>query len=332
VVPPEQHLRRVGGRLQPLASLAPEPFGDNYVGVDLSQVSKLPVTLLAGELPEHRSLTEVAVTQGYLERLGLRKNDAAAVVGTEVEMGSPRVFDGGQTVRGRWTRARIVGVVAQEAATGEVFGSIEHARLARAWTAGGEQTGPVRVDVPSSPYSGLFVVATRIERVSALRARITGIGYATSAPESLIAEVQRYRHVVELALGGIGSIALVVASLGIANSLFAAVRERRREIGVLKAIGARDRDVLRLFLVEAATLGLVGGTLGAVCGWALARAVGSVVNRYLTEEGLAGVTIGLPVPVLMACVAGAVVLALLAGAAPASRAARLPAREAVGEL
>ena len=100
---------------------------------------------------------------------------------------------------------------------------------------------------------------------------------------------------------------------------------------MLKAIGARDRDVVHVFLVEATALGLVGGVIGAASGWAVARAVGAVVNRYLTTEGLAGVTVGLPASVVVACVVGAVVLALLAGAVPAARAARLPAREALGD-
>ena len=79
------------------------------------------------------------------------------------------------------------------------------------------------------------MVANGLGSVSAVRARITAVGYSTSAPENLIASVQRYLHVVEIVLSGIGAIALVIASLGISNALLAAVRERRREIGVLKA-------------------------------------------------------------------------------------------------
>jgi putative ABC transport system permease protein len=307
-----------------------EPFGETYVGVDLARVGRLPVSLLAGDVPAPGSRTEVAVTEGYLERVGVAKEHAADVVGDELELGAPRVF-ANDVPRGRWTRSTIVGVVAQEIGAGQVLGSLEEARLARDWTAASAAGGAQRFGLPSSPYSGLFVVAKGLDRVADVRAQITDIGFATSAPESLITEFQRYRHVVEIVLGGIGLIALVIAALGICNALLAAVRERTREIGVLKAIGARDRDVLRVFLVEATALGLAGGVTGAVSGWAVARAVGSVVNRYLTAEGLAGVEVGLPVSVLVACVAGAVVLALLAGAVPALRAARLPAREAVSD-
>jgi putative ABC transport system permease protein len=306
------------------------PFAETYVGIDLARVNRLPVSLLAGALPAPGSRTEVAVTQGYLERLGVGKKRAADVVGDELELGAPRAFANDRT-RGRWTRSTIVGVVAQEVDAGQVLGSLEQARLARDWTAASDGDAAQRFGLPSSPYSGLFVVAKGLDRVARVRAQITDIGFATSAPESLIAQFQRYRHVVEIVLGGIGLIALVIAALGICNALLAAVRERTREIGVLKAIGARDRDVLRVFLVEATALGLAGGVIGAVSGWAVARAVGAVVNRYLTAEGLSGVSVGLPVSVLVACVAGAVALGLLAGTVPALRAARLPAREAVGD-
>src|SRR5439155_18858422 len=116
----------------------------------------------------------------------------------------------------------------------------EQMKQARAWAAAGGDGGR-RVQIPTSPYSGLFGIARGLDHVSRVRAQITDIGYATTAPENLIASVQRYLRVVEIVLAGIGLIALVIASLGIANALLAAVRERRREIGGRQAIGARDR-------------------------------------------------------------------------------------------
>ncbi|HYX44425.1 MAG TPA: FtsX-like permease family protein [Acidimicrobiales bacterium] len=308
---------------------APEPFNDSLVGTDLSRAEQLPITVVAGRLPAPGSLTEVAVTQGYLERIGLTRRQAQAVVGTEVGLGAPRVFQSGgrPRFRARWVRATVVGVVAQEAAPGQLLGSIEASRQAREWTAAGGSAG--RLEVPTSPYTGLFVVARGLDRVSSVRAEITDIGYSTSAPENLIASVQRYLRVVEIVLGAIGLIALVIASLGITNALLASVRERRREIGVLKAIGARDRDVLRVFLLDASVLGFVGGVLGTAGGFAAALGVSAVVNRYLAAQGLARVELGLPVPILAASVLGSTLLALAAGALPARRAARLPARVAM---
>lgn len=309
---------------------APDPFPESVVGVDLDRADQLPITVLAGRLPVNHALNEVAVTQGYLARMGLNRRHAAAVVGTEVVFGAPRVFEGGARPRFRslWTKAVVVGVVAQEAAPGQLLVPLERSLAARDWTrAGGDGGG--RLEIPTTQYSGLFVVARGLDRVNQVRSDITDLGYSTSAPENLVASVQRYLRVVEIVLAGIGLIALVIASLGITNAMLAAVRERRREIGVLKAIGARDRDVARVFLLEAAVLGMLGGMVGTVLGWLSALAMSRVVNRYLAAQGLVGVELGLPALILTGGVVGSTVLALLAGTLPARRASRLPAREAM---
>jgi len=308
---------------------APDPFTETVVGIDLSHASDLPITVLEGRLPGAGALTEVAVTVGYLQRLGLRKEYAAAVIGTEIVLGAPRVYEEGRIrLRSRWVRTTIVGVVAQEAAAGQFIVPVEQTRAARDWTAAGGD-GEGRLELPTSPYSGLFVIAHGLDEVAKVRAQITDIGYATTAPENLIASVQRYLRVVEIVLAAIGLIALVIASLGITNALLAAVRERRREIGVLKAIGARDRDVARVFLLEAGALGVLGGVLGAAGGWLAALAVSRVVNGYLAGQGLSGVQLGFPAAVLAGAVVGAGVLAVAAGALPARRASAMPAREAM---
>ena len=308
---------------------APDPFTETVVGIDLARADELPITVLEGRLPGREALSEVAVTVGYLQRLGLRKEYAAAVIGTELYMGAPRVYEEGRIrFRSRWVRTTIVGVVAQEAANGQFIVPVEQTRAAREWTARGG-TGGGRLEIPTSPYSGLFVIARGLDQVAKVRSQITDIGYATTAPENLIASVQRYLRVVEIVLAAIGLIALVIASLGITNALLAAVRERTREIGVLKAIGARDRDVGRVFLLEAGALGLLGGILGTAGGWLAALTVSQVVNGYLARQGLAGVELGFPAAVLMGSIFGAGVLAIAAGTLPARRAAALPAREAM---
>ncbi len=310
---------------------ATAPFRDTLVGVDLARIGDVPVNTEAGRLPDATSTTEVAVTDGFLQRFGLTKADAKHVIGSEVEIGAPRLFEAptGIVTRGRWTRMTIVGVVAQEVGDGEFLAPIGVAKAARKWAASG--VSPEAFGVDASPYSALFVVADSLSLVARVRAEITKVGFSTSAPETLIDSVQRYVHVVEIVLGGIGLIGLVIAALGITNAMLAAVRERRREIGVLKAIGARDRDVRRIFLLEAATLGFVGGLIGTTAGWLTARGLAGVVNKYLERQGLAGVVLGVPTMVLVGGVVGSTLLALVAGTLPAQRAARLPARQAMGD-
>ncbi len=316
---------------QPSAKV-PRFFFETMVGVDMNKSSLLPVTLLAGRLPSAESLTEVAVTTGYLERLELNPLEPEAVLGTELEMGSPRVFEslGDQPLRAQWQRTVIVGVVAQEAAPGQVLAPIQQATLGRDWTRQSDAEPEGDFSIPTSPYSGLVVVARGLDSIGKVRTQITRIGYSTSAPENLIASVQRYLRVIEIVLASIGAIALVIASLGIASALLAAIRERRREIGVLKAIGARDRDVLRIFLIEASLIGAIGGAVGTLAGALIAQAVGSVVNGYLIGQGLLPIDLDLSPLIIAGGVIGSTVLAFAAGTVPARRAARLPAKEAMG--
>jgi putative ABC transport system permease protein len=314
----------------PAADAVGSPFVDGVVGIDLSHPDLFPLSVLAGRLPAASTATEVAVTRDYLATVGVDPSLAGRVLGTQLELAAPRfVGTDNDDVWARWTRATVVGVVAQEAGQGAILAPLRTVRTAQRYTsAGPDPTG--RFSAPT--YAAFLVEARTLDAVPRVVDQLNGLGYSTSAPQSLITSVQRYLHVVEIVLTGIGLIALGIAALGVTNALLAAVRERRREIGVLKAIGARDRDVLQVFLIEASVQGFMGGVVGASMGWVLARIVAAAVNRYLVSQGLVGVKLVAPLPVLAGAVVGATLLALAAGTAPAFRAARLPAREAMGGL
>ena len=307
----------------------PEPaFNDTMVGVDMNQAGNLPITILAGRLPHAGSLTETAVTESYLDHSGLSVSN---VLGTQVEIAEPQAFwaQNGLAFRGRWLRATVVGVVSQQVGSGAFLVPIEQARLARQWALSGIDGGDV-FPLPASPYSGMIVLASSLNDLHAARVFVTGLGYANSAPEHLVSSVLRYLRVVDIVLAGIGAIALGIAALGVANALLAAVRERRREIGVLKAIGARDRDILRWFLLEAFAVGLVGGILGTVAGLLIALWVGVSVNSYLIQQGLQSIQFGdLSWPLVAVSILGTTVLAIVAGVIPALQAAHLAPKEAV---
>jgi len=321
VVPPPFGSSAASARGQPA-------FNDAMLGVDMQQANDLPITILAGRLPHAWSLTEVAVTESYLDHSGMSVSSA---LGTEVEIAEPQAFQtqAGIQFRGRWIRAQIVGIVSQQVGSGSVLAPIEQTRRARAWALAGVDGGEV-FPLPTAPYSGMIVLASSLNDLHAARQVVTGLGFANSAPEQLVTSMLRYLRVVDIVLAGIGAIALGIAGMGVANALLAAVRERRREIGVLKAIGARDRDILRWFLLEAFAVGIVGGLIGTVAGLMIALWVGVSVNAYLMQQGLQSIQFGdVSWPLVGGAILGTSLLAVAAGALPALQAARLAPREAV---
>jgi len=136
--------------------------------------------------------------------------------------------------------------------------------------------------------------------------------------------LQRFFAVLDLFLGIFGSLALAVASLGIINTLVMAILERRREIGIMKAIGASDRDVKLLFFAEAAAMGAVGGVIGVFLGWMLGRVINLGSNFYLRRQQLPPENLWLvPWWLVAGAVGFSVLVTLISGLYPAARAAKL---------
>jgi cell division protein FtsX len=308
----------------------PDPFEDMVIGADLRRPRDLPVSVLAGRLPRAHSLTEVAVSLDYLRRVGIDPRRAATALGTEIEFAA-RQGDSDAQWRDRWCKARVVGVVAHQLGVGDFVVPLDQTRLLRHWQLGG--AGANGGGLSGSPYTGLIVVAAHLDDVHTVRTSIHTLGYASSAPEQLARSVLNYLHVAHVVLAAIGTTAVVIAVLGIANALFIAVRERRREIAALKAIGARDRDVARWFLFEALILGVAGGAAGSALGLGVSAVMSEVVNGCLVSEGLEGIGLGtIPWKILLVGMAATCVVSALAAALPALAAARLPARDAMGAL
>jgi putative ABC transport system permease protein len=179
-------------------------------------------------------------------------------------------------------------------------------------------------------YTNLTVRVERPADVPAVEDSVRQMGYAPFSLLDLTRNLRRLFAILDLLLGIFGSLALAVASLGIINTLVMAILERRREIGVLKALGASDKDVRQLFFAEAGVMGLVGGVAGVALGWAIGRVIQLGTNYYLRQQQIPAENIW-TVPVwLVACaIAFSLLVSLGAGMYPASRAARLDPVEAL---
>jgi putative ABC transport system permease protein len=179
-------------------------------------------------------------------------------------------------------------------------------------------------------YQSLTVRVADASDVPRVENAIKDLGFSAFSLIDVTRNLRVVFAVFDLLLGIFGSLALIVASLGIINTLVMAILERRREIGVLKALGAADRDIRRLFFAEAGVMGLLGGICGVAFGWLIGRALNLGTNIYLARLSLPSTTVSLvPWWLVFWAIVFAVVVSLIAGIYPASRAAKLNPIEAL---
>ena len=259
----------------------------------------------------------------YAERQSLAAESAGAAQNQN---------SGGFSVVPKEKHLRIIGVVDTEPASG--FGGFGSGRLliplSVAETLRAAQVNDLR-DVlrssssPDKPaYASLTVRVKTPSLVDATEAKIKDLGFGAFSLLDASKSLRIFFSVFDLLLGIFGSLALDVATLGIINTLVMAILERRREIGVLKALGAADSDVKQLFFVEAGVMGLAGGVLGVFFGWLIGQALTLGTNIYLKRQDLPGVNISsVPWWLIAGAIGFAVLVSLIAGLYPASRAAKL---------
>ena len=151
------------------------------------------------------------------------------------------------------------------------------------------------------------------------------MGFDSATLQTFLDQVNRIFSILQVMLSSIGLLALFVASIGIVNTMIMAIYERTREIGILKALGSSNGEILRMFMIEAGLIGLLGGIVGVVLGWGLGIILNAVIRGYFKSQQ---VPIDAPFFVVtpelvIAALAFATFVGVVAGLYPAFRAARL---------
>ncbi|HKO61144.1 MAG TPA: FtsX-like permease family protein [Pyrinomonadaceae bacterium] len=158
-----------------------------------------------------------------------------------------------------------------------------------------------------------------------VRQRITELGFGSF---SIVDELDQLRTVfliIDSVLGLLGGISLLVASFGIANTMIMSILERTREIGIMKAIGAEDREIKMIFFVEAAVIGTLGGVIGVLSAWGITALANILAFRFLLKpQGASFIDFfSLPPWLAGSAILFALVVSILAALYPAARAARI---------
>lgn len=180
-------------------------------------------------------------------------------------------------------------------------------------------------------YDNVLVKVDDRTAVRDVQKAIEDMGFGTFSAAQILESINRTFVIMQVVLGGIGAIALLVAAFGIANTMTMAIYERTREIGVMKAIGATNRDVLRVFLAEAGAIGAIGGLAGVTLALVLAQVIelflrAMMAGRQTAPDPAGGDPLNLlvtPLWLVAFAVAFAILVGLTSGVYPALRAANL---------
>jgi len=186
-----------------------------------------------------------------------------------------------------------------------------------------------RINYAKDGYNMAIVKVDSVENVISVNDQIKNMGFQAFTPQAFVQGINNFYMILQVIFGGVGAIALLVAAIGIANTMAMAILERTREIGLMKAIGATNRDVLAIFLGEAAGIGFLGGLGGVLIGWLAGQGLNVVAMVYLAnqtaQQGGAPPSIAVYTPLWLPLftLAFSTLIGLLSGLYPALRAATM---------
>jgi putative ABC transport system permease protein len=282
-----------------------------------------------GELQLSRGTVVVGsmVSRGFYDphyRPGQEQPEPPDLLNQQLKISLIKWTDDGNEVR-KSVQARVVGVLAESRSEADwsVFMPADELLAHNNWAIGR------RLDRKRDGYPSVIVKVDSIEQALEVSDQIVALGYQAYTPQSFVEGINSFFIVLQIVFGGVGAISLLVAAIGIANTMAMAILERTREIGLMKAVGATNRDVLSVFLGEAAGIGFLGGLGGVLTGWLVGQVLNALALAYFAgqavQTGAPPPTVAVYTPLWLPAFTlfFATVIGLLSGLYPALSAATL---------
>jgi len=325
------HVRAAWGQLGMDGSFAPtgQVGGGGVSALKPGQIVSLPPvdgssvrpTLTAGRMPASDVASEIVLTDSEAAALGFPS--PAGALGTQVTFVASSGTIVPDATRNQVTKPAsmtflVVGIVSSSyMPAGAQGGLAAYEAMRRYWHA---LAGPNKWQ--GGEYTSITLLADSGLAVEGLRQHVDSLGFQTQTFGDQFRNFEDLLGKLRVALLGLALVALLLACLGIANTMYTAVLERTKEIGVLKALGARSRDVLLVFIAEALVIGLAGGIVGALVAAGLGRLGNAAVDRLTQSVTGTGFDVfRTDVPVVLVAILLAALLSTVSGLLPSLRAA-----------
>ena len=309
------------------------PLTENYV--ELVYGNENYIGLVEATTPEYEQVVNYPVGEGqFISDDNVGRRDTVIVLGADA---AKELFGDkdpiGERVKVNGRQFTVIGVL--QAKGGQIFGvsmdsivvvpiTTYQSRLFPRQTSRGEEAVQ-QIQVQISDVNLSDLVAADIADLLRQRHRITDPtkdDFKIYTTEQLLDIVQQVTGIFTIVLGAIASISLIVGSIGIMNIMLVSVTERTREIGIRKAVGAKRRDILIQFLMEAAMLSLTGGVVGIIGGWGLSVLISNLDKLGVDTSSFSlNASVTPDIVILAFCVS--LFIGLASGVYPAMRAARL---------
>jgi putative ABC transport system permease protein len=330
-----RHVRAAWGQVGMTGTFSTTAIGADTTATPAGQIVSLPPfgsssvqpSLIAGRMPRSDVAAEVLLTDGEAAALGYPSPEGAVGIQVKFVATSGNIVP--TVVRNPVTKpaslvVTVVGIVSSSNMPSSAPGALVPYGLIRSyWTS---------LSIPNKwnggEYTSITLLADSGLAVEGLRRQVEALGFPTQTFGDQFRSFEDLLGKLRFALLGLALVALLLACLGIANTMYTAVLERTKEIGVLKALGGRSRDVLLLFLAEALVIGLAGGLVGALVAVGLGRLGNAAVDRLTQSVTGTGFDVfRTDLSVVLLAILLAALLSTVSGLLPALRAARQdPAR------